>query len=229
MKKLCYDDETKKISACSIFLCIMGFIIIISVIVGLLSNRELPPFPVILAFVIFTLLVCTVLIIEDKDERKYRKEYRKKCTDIQKNGIRVEGTIIKFNRYTSQDFKKVYTDIDNLVGHSASVYTSYYTVTVEYVNPYTNEKLQYETPKLSCEPSHWLGSKKCNVYILDKQIYVTDFVKKNKGENNSWNKKDSSYDKNVNAEKKEEHKTFFYIILGTLIWIGIVLFGLFKW
>ena len=79
---------------------------------------------------------------------------------------------------------------------------SCYTVIVEYVNPYTNEKSHYETPELSFDAHRCLGSKKCSVYIFNDKLYVTDFVKLNKGEENIWAKENDYYKEIADLEKK---------------------------
>ena len=82
--------------------------------------------------------------------------------------------------------------------------------------------------KLSFDAHHRLGSKKCSVYILNDKIYVTDFVKLNKGEENIWAQEDDYYKEIANLEKKEMPKIILGIILFILLWVGIVIFGFCK-
>ena len=87
--------------------------------------------------------------------------------------------------------------------------------------------MQYETPELSFDAHHCLGSKKCSVYILNDKLYVTDFVKLNNGEENIWAQENDYYKEIANLEKKAMPKVILGIILFILLWVGIVIFGFF--
>lgn len=214
MKKLCYEVEEKNTVVYIVFSCFCVFCSIISIIVGMFTGAENKSmFASIVGIILFALFIYIILFINDKKKDKIRKE----LNNIKNNGIKVEGTLIKFNRYTTR-FRRV---------DSGNEYSTHYTVTVEYINPYTNEKLQYETPELSFDAHHSLGSKKCSVYILDDKIYVTDFVKLNKGEENIWAQEDDYYKEIANLEKKEMKKIVVGIVLFILLWLGIVIFGFF--
>ena len=64
-------------------------------------------------------------------------------------------------------------------------------------------------------------------FINNDKIYVTDFVKLNKGEENIWAQEDGYYKEIANLEKKEMPKIILGIILFILLWVGIVIFGFF--
>lgn len=215
MKKLCYEVEEKNTIACIVFSCFCVLGAIISIIVGMFTgaeNKDL--FAGIIGIILFALFIYIILFANDKRKDKIRKE----LNNIKEKGIKVEGTLIKFNKYTTT-FRSINRGIE---------YRHHYTVIVEYINPYTNEKLQYETPKLSFDAHHHLGSKKCSVYILNDKIYVTDFVKLNKGEANIWAQEDDYHKEIANLEKKEMPKIILGIILFILLWVGIVILG-FCW
>ena len=161
----------------------------------------------------FNILIYIILFVNDKKKDKIRKE----LNNIKEKGVKVDGTLIKFNKYTT-----TFRSVDH-----GTRYRHHYTVIVEYINPYTNERLQYETPELSFDAHHCLGSKKCSVYILNDKIYVTDFVKLNKGKENIWAQEDDYYKEIANLEKKEMPKVILGIILFILLWVGIVIFGFF--
>lgn len=214
MKKLCYEVEEKNTIAYIVFTCFCVFGSIITIIVGMFTgaeNKDL--FAGIIGIIVFAIFIYIILFANDKKKDKIRKE----LNNIKEKGIKVEGTLIKFNTYTTT-FRSV---------NRGTEHRRHYTVTVEYINPYTNERLQYETPKLSFDAHHCLGSKKCSIYILNDKIYVTDFVKLNKGEENIWAQEDDYYKEIANLEKKEMPKIILGIILFILLWVGIVIFGFF--
>lgn len=214
MKKLCYKDEEKNTIAYIILSCFFVFCALFLIIVDIIKGTESKDlFFELSAIILFALFMYTILFIDDKKKDKIRKE----LNNIKENGIKVEGTLIKFNEYR--------TKTPNPDGRAE--YRFHYTVIVEYVNPYTNEKLQYETPELSFDAHHYLGSKKCSVYILNDKVYVTDFVKLNKGEESIWAREDEYYKEIAGLEKKEMSKAILGIILFMLLWLGIVIFGFF--
>ena len=214
MKKLCYEVEEKNTIAYIAFTCFCVLGSIITIIVGMFTSAENKGiFAGIAGIILFAIFIYIILFVNDKKKDKIRKE----LNNIKENGIKVEGTLVKFNKYTTR-FRRV---------DGRNEYHSRYTVIVEYVNPYTNEKLQYETPELSFDAHHCLGSKKCSVYILDDKLYVTDFIKLNKGEENIWAQEDEKYKEIANLEKKEMTKVILGIILFILLWVGIVIFGFF--
>lgn len=213
MKKLCYQVEEKNTIAYIVFSCFCVFGSIISIIVSMLAGaKDKDIFAGIPAIILFAIFVYIIFFIDDKSKEKDRKQ----LNDIKQNGTKIEGTIIKFNEYRTRSY--------NGDGHH-----TYYSVIVEYVKPHTNEKMQYETPVLSFDAFHRLGSKKCSVYILNDKIYVTDFVKVNKGEENIWAREDEKYKELANLEKKEISKLVIRMILFILLWFGIVIWGLFFW
>lgn len=167
----------------------------------------------IIVILLFAIFIYIIIFLNDKKNAKIRKE----LIEIKEKGIKVEGNLVRFNKYTTK-FKNA---------ENQTKYHYHYTVIVEYINPYTNEKSQYETPELSFDAHHSLGSKKCNVYVLNNKIYVTDFVKIKKGEENIWAQEDDYYKEIANLEKKAMPKVILGIILFMLLWTGIVIFGIF--
>jgi len=210
MKKLCYQvEETNSIPYIVFFLfCILC--LVISILASMFTGESM--FPGVVGIILFAVFIYIILFIDDKSKEKDRKE----LNNIKEKGIKVEGTLVKFNRYIT-NFR------------SSKHLRSYYTLIVEYINPYTNEVIQYETPVLSFDAHHYLGSKKCSVYILNDKIYVTDFVKVNKGEENIWAQEDGKYREIANLKRKEISKLILRIILFILLWLGIVIWAFFFW
>ena len=213
MKKLCYEVEERNTIAYFVFSCFFMVIIIISVIVRMFTGASYNIIAGIGGIILFAIFIYIILFIDDKKKDKIRKE----LINIKEKGTKVEGTLIKFNKYTT-----TFRSVDRGTEHR-----NHYTVTVEYINPYTNERLQYETPKLSFDAHHSLGSKKCSVYILNDKIYVTDFVKLNKGEENIWAQENNYYKEIANLEKKAMPKIILGLVLFIVLWLGIVIFRLF--
>lgn len=205
-KKLCYAIE-KKGSLMPIVYYLIGFLIFLILLSILLGNFSWDFLVYMIGLAIFIFL-CTYIFFLVMEMLIYNK-VRRELNNIKEMGVRVDGTLIKF-RHVSAD------------GDGRS----YYTLTVQYINPYTNEVLQYETPALSFDAHHELGSKKCNVYILDDKVYVTDFVGVEKGEENVWAREDDYYKNVALREKKLNKIAIVLIILVTLLFIGIILLQL---
>lgn len=166
MKKLCYRVEAAKRSDLIIYLCFCVFISVIAII----SIKESDGSSIeIGAFTLFFLSISIACFFGNKRDRKMRKELK----NTREKGTKVEGTIVQFHVHVTH-------------GVDSKHYSSYYTLTVEYINPYTNETLQYETPELAFDACHQLGSKKCSVYVLDDKVYVTDFIGVERGEESVW-------------------------------------------
>lgn len=132
------------------------------------------------------------------------KKIVKNNNEIKEKGQRITGEII---------------DYSSNVTRSGDSHDWHYTVTVKYTDPYTKQEKTYTTPDLNFNPIQSLGSKTCTVYVLNEQIYVSDFVKREKNQENIW---DASY---TELEKREEKKITFGIILFVLFFIAIVLWG----
>lgn len=99
-------------------------------------------------------------------------------------------------------------------------YYTNYTVTVSYFDEILGKQNTITTPKLTFNPQSDLGSKDCTVYYSDKEYYVTDFVKRENGQENIWgNNLDT-------LEKNETKKVIVYIVLFMILWIVIVAIGL---
>lgn len=119
-------------------------------------------FPIvsILLFAVFiTLCYLPTYIKTSKNHRKYQ--------NIKKNGIRVTGEILECTYRTE---------------HIADSRTTYYNIIVKYYDTKTFEEITITTPDLNFNPYTQLGSKLCNVYILDDEVYVSDFIGVKKGE-----------------------------------------------
>lgn len=61
-----------------------------------------------------------------------------------------------------------------------------YFLLVKYIDPVTQQEVEYKTPKLGFNPYRYLASTDCTVYYLDGQVYVGDFKKAEKKEDALW-------------------------------------------
>lgn len=137
----------------------------------------------------------------------YKKTKRiiKNHNEIKEKGQRIPGEIIDYSANVSR---------------TSNSHTWHYTVTVKYTDPYTKQERTYTTPDLNFNPLQSLGSKTCTVYVLNEQVYVTDFVKREKDQTNIWNPEYTE------LERKENKKTITFIVLFFIVFFTIVFLGL---
>lgn len=217
MKKLRYAVEIKNIYAYIFIIFIV--ILVIGTIKTTIDTRDMNAFYAgMLGVVVMTAVLYIIFFPEAK--RKFKE--RKRLKEIKEKGIKVEGNIIDYKTYSTRN-----SEFKNVIDGS-----HYYTVIVEYVDPHTKEKTQYETPGLSFDAHHCLGSKKCSVYVYEKEVYVTDFIPVNKGEENIWTKENGYYNDTENVKSEEVKKIMIgqtiIAILFTLIGLFIVFWNMYK-
>ena len=133
------------------------------------------------------------------------KKIVKNNNEIKEKGQRIPGEII---------------DYSSDVTRSGDSHNWHYTVTVKYTDPYTKQEKTYTTPDLNFNPIQSLGSKTCTVYVLNEQIYVSDFVKREKNQTNIW------YPEYTELEKKETKKIIKIIIIFFVFFFFIVFMAL---
>lgn len=114
-------------------------------------------------FIIALIIYIFSLIRQNKSNQIYKEYYN----DIKKVGIKVIGHIDDY----SFDYYK------NKIR---------YKLTISYINPNTNKNCIYITPILNFNPIKDLGNKICSVYIYEDQVYVTEFMKREKNQENIW-------------------------------------------
>jgi hypothetical protein len=189
-----YEDERTGVGILIAFWCIIGISVIMCIekSVSNISINILIGFGLILSLIYFPTY---------KRCKKRSQEYQ----EIKEKGQKVQGTIIDYSATTTK---------------SGDSYTWHYTVTVSYIDPYTKQEKTYVTPDLTFNPIQSLGSKLCSVYVLNEKIYVTDFIKREKNQENIWN---VSY---TELEKRESKKAIIFIILFLLTFLTIVFIGL---
>lgn len=171
--------------------------VIVSIFMCIRSNTEEISIYVLLGFG----MLMTLFYLPTYNKTK---KIVKNNNEIKEKGQRIPGEII---------------DYSSNVTRSGDSHDWHYTVTVKYTDPYTKQEKTYTTPDLNFNPIQSLGSKTCTVYVLNEQIYVSDFVKREKDQENIW---DASY---TNLEKREAKKITVGIILFVLFFIAIVLWG----
>lgn len=218
MKKLSYAVEIKNICA-YIFVIIVAIIMPIFIIKTTIDTGDMDAFYAGMFGTIVTAIFMYIILFPET-KKKYKE--RKRLKEIKEKGIKVEGNIIDYKTYSARN-----SEINNVIDKSY-----YYTVIVEYVDPHTKEKKEYETPGLAFDAHHCLGSKKCSVYVYENKVYVSDFIPVNKGEENIWARENGYYN-DVENTKSEEMKKFMIgqiiiAILFTLIGLFIVFWNIYK-
>lgn len=172
--------------------------VIVSIFLCIRSNTEEISIYVLLGFGILMTLFYLPTYSKTKKIVKINNEIKEK-------GQRIPGEII---------------DYSSDVTRSGDSHNWHYTVTVKYTDPYTKQEKTYTTPDLNFNPIQSLGSKTCTVYILNEQIYVSDFVKREKDQANIWN---AEY---TDLEKKETKKITKIIIIFLIFFFFIVFMAL---
>lgn len=218
MKKLHYAVEIKNIYA-YIFVIVVAVIMPIFIIKTTIDTGDMEALYAGMFGVAVT-AICLYIIIFPEAKKKFKE--RKRLKEIKEKGIKVEGNIIDYKTYSTRN-----SEFKNVIDEA-----HYYTVLVEYVDPHTKEKTQYETPGLSFDAHHCLGSKKCSVYVYENEVYVTDFIPVNKGEENIWSKENGYYN-DVENVKSEEVKKFMIgqtiiVIISILIVLFVVFWNMYK-
>ena len=172
--------------------------VIVSIFLCIRSNTEEISIYVLLGFGILMTLFYLPTYNKTKKIVKINNEIKEK-------GQRIPGEII---------------DYSSDVTRSGDSHNWHYTVTVKYTDPYTKQEKTYTTPDLNFNPIQSLGSKTCTVYVLNEQIYVSDFVKREKDQANIWN---PEY---TDLEKKETKKITKIIITFLIFFFFIVFMAL---
>lgn len=127
------------------------------------------------------------------------------------NGKKAKGRIID---YSANNYRMGSTT------NGYEYYTDYY-VTVSYFDEFLNKENTITTPKLTFNPQSDLGAFNCTVYYSEKQYYVTDFVQREKEQENIWGGK-----KIDSLEKSGTKKVIIYITIFMIVWIAVVTIGL---
>lgn len=211
MKKLHYAVEIKNIYA-YIFVIIVAIIMPIFIIKTTIDTVEMDAFYAGMFGVVVSAIILYIIFFPEA-KRKFKE--RKRLKEIKEKGTKAEGNIIDYKTYSTRN-----SEFKNVIDEAY-----YYTVTVEYIDPHTKEKTQYETPGLSFDAHHCLESKKCSVYVYENEVYVTDFIPVNKGEENIWSKENGYYNdvENVKSAEMKKFMMFHAIIVILFIIVGLFL------
>ena len=108
------------------------------------------------AIIIYVLLIIFVLYGIFKNIKKIKKH-----DDILEKGLKVHGVIVKPEKEIISEY------------HSIPE-TNYY-LYVKYIDPKTNQEVEFKTEKLSFNPFKKIKSNTCNVYIYDGTVIAEDF------------------------------------------------------
>lgn len=166
MKKLRYESESLGMDT---FIILSLFTLVIFLLTNL-SDNNIKYF----YFIIFYSIGCIFCGLKFINGLKNRIKYNK----IVKNGFKVDGKIlgIKTEITSSQS-------LNSPTEHDHSFEKKLY---VQYKLPKSDKTYTILTEELNQDPQFYLGSRNCSVYILNDEKYITDFVKKEKGQANIW-------------------------------------------
>ena len=163
MKKDSYEYNSKVYIVLSIlFIVFFAFSIIHSIITKNIN---------ILETVLYIAAIIFVIIFIDKTKNK-----QKKYKEVLEKGIKVPGVIVRPEKERIPDSEAVYED-------------SYY-LYVKYIDPKTNQEVEFKTEKLAFNPFKKLKSTKCNVYIYNDKVIAEDFEFANNKSERIFNAKD---------------------------------------
>lgn len=157
------------------------------------------------AFFGFGLLLTLVYIPTYKSDKKIQNDILK----LKSSGKIAKGKIINYS-------------FDNHRRGSSGDYTydTYYYITVTYFDEILNKENTITTPNLTFNPQSDLGSFDCTVYYSDKEYYVTDFVPREKEQENIWGKEIDT------LEKDEMKKVIVFITIFMILFIAVTVIGL---
>lgn len=161
MKKLNYKSEDLGLST---FVFFTGFVLIMFVL-NLFIDSNLD----FIYFVGFYLIGLIFFICNAIGGLNNRRKYR----TIKNNGIKFNGYIVGLKNEVLSHF----TSEGREYSFENKLIVQYARDNKENLNTVITEDLNFN-PKLD------LGSRECSVYILNDQVYVTDFVKRKKGQDN---------------------------------------------
>ena len=166
LKKLRYKSENLGIDT---FIILSLFTLIIFLLTSL-SENNIEYF----YFIIFYGIGCLFCVLEFVNGLKNRIKYNK----IIKNGFKVDGKILGIKtEITSSQSVNSPTEHDHFF--EKKLY-------VQYTLPESDKTYTILTEELNQDPQFYLGSRNCSIYILNDETYVTDFVKRKKGQSNIW-------------------------------------------
>ena len=167
MKKKIYYNPNKSVIPIDIF-CTITFTVfmIIIIILRVVANKPIQPIEIFLLVVL--LIIEYLLIINLKTNIEDVKKHEEKL----KKSIKVPGTIVK----PITEWRTPNTEF------GGAKYSVYFLI-IKYVDPRTNQEIEFKTDMISIDPYKKIKSSKCNVYILDDEVMVEDIeLTKNKNE-----------------------------------------------
>ena len=200
MRRMCYEKE--KISLLGIIpLLVMYAFVILYFINGDVEKGEIKEYIGIIGILAFITLFYIIIFFRPvlKNIYKYKK--------IKREGIKYDGYITGYN------YEK-YFDIRT----NKYVEQYMYTLNIRY-----RKNSILKTPEISFNPISDLGSRECSIYVLNNEVYATDFKRRKYGEKIIWEDDDESvlYEKRKKKEYFEKYKTG---IIISSIFIATVIF-----
>ena len=199
MRRMCYEKE--KISLLGIIpLLVMYAFVILYFINGDVEKEEIKEYIGIIGILAFITLFYIIIFFRPvlKNIYKYKK--------IKREGIKYDGYI------TSYNYEK-YFDIRT----NKYVEQYRYTLNIRY-----GKNSILKTPEISFNPVRDLGSRECAIYVLNNEVYATDFIRRGFSEKIIWEEDNES----VLYEKREKEKYFekykIGIIIGAIFIVAVI-------
>lgn len=215
-KELIYKNEKRKLSI--VFAIFVFNLLFCILIVSYFINEDMQNNQVfLLLFGIFGLFITNLLYILNYKLPLYK--VLKQNKDIKENGIKTTGYIEEFIYRLS--YQNIRSNNDPTIIKEENV-----KLKVSYVNPGTNNKEVFITPLIAFSPIDDLGSRNCDVYILDDKVLACNFVAKNSNELSIWSEDDISVIRMQDEIRrfKEEKKSF--LIYGIALIVILLVMSL---
>lgn len=208
-KELIYKNEQKKISfllATIIFNLLFGLLVL-----SYFFSKDNNQLFILIFGLIGLVIVNLIYILEYKLPLSKTLKQNK---FIKETGTKIPGYIEEFLYNLSYRPKNDSTIIKEEIIN----------LKISYINPVNNKKEILVTPPIAFSPIEDLGSKNCNVYILNDKVLASDFVPKNTTEPSIWSNDDLSVIRMQDEKRKLKKDQKLYLIYGlSLIVILLIL------
>ena len=192
MQKGIYNFSSKN-KFILILIIIVTIFLVIHLVKGFIGSEELSTSEIITYIIIIVLGIISSFKLKKENDT---------YNEIIEQGKRVSGTIIK-------PIKEMTPDSD------AGYNTEYYLI-VKYLDPNTNQELEFKTDQLSFNPFKKLQSNRCSVYILGDKITASDFEFTSKKEECIFKDQEEGPPKNMKID-------FLFILIIMIILIVLFL------
>ena len=216
-KELIYKNEKRKISM--IIATIFFNIIFLLLVISYFDNKDLENNQLFfLIFGIFGIFVTNLLYVLEYRWPLYKVLKQNKY--IKENGVKTTGYIEEFIYNLS--YRNVRTTNEPLIVKEENI-----ELKISYVNPITKEKDVLITPLIAFSPIDDLGSRNCDVYVLDDKVLACNFIAKSNNEPSVWSDDDLSVLRMQDEKRKFKEEKKSYLIYGIALFIFLLVFFFF--